>query len=705
MESSHPNVAPGVLNNPTRFEGDPASFTDLRLPPIIATSTADIVQDFFEPLLLRSVSYDRGVGFFSVGWLRINAIGLAGLVRNGGKARWVTSPLLSREEWDALGKGSGGTKKSALEASLNRSLDDLEVSLTTDTLSTLAWMVADEILEFRFAIPTDSLDGEFHDKFGIFTDVNGNRVSFNGSYNDSIQGTRNYESIKVFGSWNEPTAPMVDADARRFERLWNGEEPNLRLYTLPDAIRLRLQRYRIPGRPYAHGTSSLALPPSTRSPLRPYQEEAVTAWESAGRRGVLDMATGTGKTRVALAAAKRTPQLRGLIVGVPSDALITQWQHEIQEEGGFAPSLVIAGGYAAWQDQAFNRLCSTQDSTMDSGRPIVLIGTYHSLAGERFQTILKDAAPHSKSLLFISDEVHRLGAPYFQNAMQDIYGGRLGLTATLSRPFDVEGTAAIEGYFGGTVYRFPFEKAVGSVLCRYDYYVRCAELSEEEFEEYMELTKEIAQKAPEKENSEEYNEGADTEIDRLLFRRANILKQCQDKVRVLEEMVRAVPLERCLIYCADLEQVHSVCTVLQQEKIRYLPYTSQESPARREMALRLLGEQRISAVVAIRCLDEGVDVPEVSQAILLASSTSEREFIQRRGRILRRAPGKERASLVDVLVTPPRRVGANMPRLLLKELRRAVHLARSAENRHIAENELFTHLKSFGISIDQILRE
>ena len=705
MESSHPNAAPGALNNPIRFEGDPASFTDLRLPPIIATSTADIVQDFFEPLLLRSVSYDRGVGFFSAGWLRINAIGLAGLVRNGGKARWITSPLLSREEWNALGKGSGGAKNSALETSLNRSLDDLAVSLTTDTLSTLAWMVADDILEFRFAIPTDSLDGEFHDKFGIFTDATGNRVSFNGSYNDSIQGTRNYESIKVFCSWNEPTAPMVDADARRFKRLWNGEEPNLRLYTLPDAIRLRLQRYRIPGRPYAHGTSSLATPSSTRLPLRPYQEEAVAVWENAGRRGVLDMATGTGKTRVALAAAERTPRLRGLIVGVPSDALIAQWQHEIQEEDRFTPSLAIAGGYAAWQDQAFNRLCSTQDPTIDSSRPIVLIGTYHSLAGERFQTILKDAAPDAKSLLFIADEVHRLGAPYFQNAMQDVYGWRLGLTATLARPFDTEGTAAIDGYFGGTVYRFPFEKAIGSVLCKYDYYVRCAELSEEEFEEYMELTKEIAQKAPEKENSEGYDEGADTEIDRLLFRRANILKQCQDKVRVLKETVRAVPLKRCLIYCADLEQVNSVCAVLQQEQIRYLPYTSQESPASRETALRLLGEQRISAVVAIRCLDEGVDVPEVSQAILLASSTSEREFIQRRGRILRRAPGKERASLVDVLVTPPRRVGANMPRLILKELRRAVHLAKSAENRHISENELFTHLKSFGISIDQILRE
>src|SRR5713226_3439635 len=219
----------------------PSPFTELRILPIITTSTADLVQDFFQPLLLRGVAYDRGVGFFSAGWLRINTIGLAGLVRNGGRARWVTSPILSQEEWEALRTGVEAANDPILCQALHRSLDDLEISLAADTLSTLAWMVADGLLEFRFAVPTDSLDGEFHDKFGIFADAYGNRVSFNGSYNDSVQGTRNYESLKVFCSWNGSTAPMVEADVVRFERLWNGQEPNLRVYTLPEAIRSRIQ--------------------------------------------------------------------------------------------------------------------------------------------------------------------------------------------------------------------------------------------------------------------------------------------------------------------------------------------------------------------------------------------------------------------------------------------------------------------------------
>ena len=686
----------------------PPAFTELRFSPTLTTSTANLVQDFFEPLLLRSLSYDRGVGFFSAGWIRINAVGLAGLVRNGGHARWVTSPILSREEWEALRKGKEAADNQALSQALHRSLDDLEVSLAADTISTLAWMVADRLLEFRFAIPTDSLDGEFHDKFGIFTDADGNQVSFNGSYNDSIQGIRNYESIKVFCSWHESVAPMVEADVIRFGRLWEGREPNLRVYTLPEAIRERIQHYRIQGRPYSTGTGSrIELPPSGRPPLRDYQEEAIAAWEKSERRGILDMATGTGKTRIALASALRTSGLRGVIIGVPTETLISQWQREIREEGGFSPPLGISSSYAAWQDQAFNRLCMARDGEDETpDRLLVLVGTYHSLSSERFQTILRDASPSARYLLFIADEVHRLGASFFQNAMQDVYGNRLGLTATLTRPFDAEGTAAILEYFDDVVYRFPFEKAVGKVLCRYDYQVEFAELSDEEFDEYMDLTRHIAQKAPDRENVEEGDsERTPTEIDRLLFRRANILRRCRDKINVLKKLLKKVSLQQCLIYCADLEQADAVSEVLRHERIPYLPYTHREKPSAQETALQLLGEKRIMAVVAIRCLDEGVDVPEVSQAIILASSTSEREFIQRRGRILRRAPGKDQASLVDVVVTPPHRVGANAPQLLWKELSRARHLAKSAVNRPIVETRLFNHLRQFGIPIEQVLGE
>ncbi len=594
-------------------------FTALRLLPTLTTSTADLVRDFFQPLLLRSIAYDRGVGFFSAGWLRINAIGLAALVRNGGRARWVTSPILSQEEWEALRTGMDAANNPILCQSLQRSLDDIEISLATETLSTLAWMVADSLLEFRFAVPTDALSGEFHDKFGVFTDAHGNRVSFNGSYNDSIQGTRNYESLKVFSSWNEATVDMVDADGKRFERLWSGQEPYLRIYTIPDAIRSRIQQYRLPGRPYAPKTNIYpGQTEPTRPALRPYQEEAVAAWEHAGRRGILDMATGTGKTRIALTAARRTPGLQGVIIGVPTDALVSQWQREIRAEGGFTPPLAIVGDSTDWQDQAFNRLCLVREDS--HGLPdqlIALVGTYHSLASKRFQTLLQDALPTSASLLFIGDEVHRLGAPFFQQAMREGYGLRLGLTATLTRPFDTEGTAAVRDYFGGVVYSFPFARAVGTVLCRYDYRVEFAELSDKEFEEYQELSQEIAQKTSE---AEEERESADlekgtSELDRLLFRRANVLKRCQDKIRVLRELVESCPLQRCLIYCADLAQADAVGDVLRAAKLPYLSYTSRESPATQEAALRLLGEQRIATVVAIKCLDEEVDVSEMPQVI------------------------------------------------------------------------------------------
>ncbi|WP_165774631.1 DEAD/DEAH box helicase family protein [Candidatus Viridilinea mediisalina] len=285
---------------------------DLNLPATLETSRHDLTHDFFEPLLCRAIRYDRGVGYFSSGWLRINAIGLTAFAARGGHARWITSPILAQEDWHALQQGVEARRDEVLRAVLAHAVGDLARSLEAHTLSALAWMVADNILDFRLAVPTAELTGEFHAKFGLFSDVHGNQVSFEGSYNDSIQGTRNYESIKIFCSWKAGHLELIQHDQERFERLWRDEDPNVRVLLLPDAIREQILKLRTHERPYqvAKQTAERSERYRRTHPQRPselrlrdYQEEAIEAWFANECQGICEMATGTGKTITALAAA------------------------------------------------------------------------------------------------------------------------------------------------------------------------------------------------------------------------------------------------------------------------------------------------------------------------------------------------------------------------------------------------------------------
>ena len=285
------------------------SLRELSLKIILDTSRDDLIADFFIPALRASIRYDRGVGFFSAAWLRITARGIVEFARNSGRARWVTSPILSEGDWLALQQGEAARHDVILRRVIERNIADLEQTLEHETLSALAWLVADGILNFKLALPRNKLaGGEFHDKFGIFTDREHNQVSFNGSYNESEQGTRNYESIKVFCSWDEAFAPLVAADVQRFERLWNNFDENVQVFNLPEAARAQIVKLRSSERPYPEPdwaflrslsdaytvdivVPCLHIPPEIQ--LRDYQLQAIESWFEHDCCGLLEMATGT----------------------------------------------------------------------------------------------------------------------------------------------------------------------------------------------------------------------------------------------------------------------------------------------------------------------------------------------------------------------------------------------------------------------------
>ena len=464
------------------------------------TSSNDLVQEFFTPALSKAVRYDRAVGYFSSGWLRANAKGMMEFATNGGKGRWITSPILAEEDWEAMQSGDDARRDPALRETLERNIADLAETLEKHTLAALAWMVADGILDFKLALPRNKLErGDFHDKYGVLTDAEGTQVSFNGSYNDSVQGMRNYESIKIFCSWEAAFAPLVHDDARRFERLWNNGDPNVCVFDMPEAAREQILRLRTPERPYPkprwlashHGldAGSIYNPARPTIPshisLREYQEQAVEAWFAGDCRGILEMATGTGKTMTALAGAVRLFEQQNrllLLVCCPYKHLVEQWAEEAASFG-FRP-VRVAESRQRWEPELATQLRSFDKRRQDA---ITIITTNSSLHGALPELL----APYWEQALIVVDEAHYAGAPKMLSALPTEAPWRLGLSATPIRHYDEEGSNALLDYFGGVIFEFGLKEAIGPYLTPYFYHPIPVEMTLEEFEEFAEFTRRL----------------------------------------------------------------------------------------------------------------------------------------------------------------------------------------------------------------------
>ncbi len=440
-------------------------------PTTLDTSSADLVQEFFAPALNKATRYDRAVGYFSSGWIRDNAKGMLQFAANGGRGRWVTSPILAEADWDALQSGDAARRNPVLRKALEDNITNLAETMEEDTISALAWMVADGILDFRLALPRNKLElGNFHDKFGILTDIQGNQVSFNGSYNDSIQGSRNYESIKIFCSWEPAFTPLVHADAQRFERLWNNQDPNVRIFEMPEAAHEQILLLRATDRPYpkpawlkqdfflepgaTYGTVRPAIPGHVL--LRDYQVEAVEAWFAEDCSGLLEMATGTGKTITSLAASVRLYESEGrlaMIVACPYRHLVDQWYEEARAFG-YAP-LRAYENLSTWLDELNERVVAYNHGDTDR---LCVITTHATFSTDHFQeTVQRLEGP----TLLIADEAHHLGAETSRRRLPEKVSYRLALSATPNRWYDDKGTATLRAYFGQTVYTLSLAEAIG----------------------------------------------------------------------------------------------------------------------------------------------------------------------------------------------------------------------------------------------------
>ncbi|WP_254173410.1 DNA phosphorothioation system restriction enzyme [Planktothrix pseudagardhii] len=445
------------------------------------------------------------------------------------------------------------------------------------------------------------------------------------------------------------------------------------------------------------------IPPSLH--LRAYQKQAVNNWFANRGRGTLKMATGSGKTITALAIATELYQkigLQALIIICPYRHLVTQWAKEA-EKFNLNPILAFES-VRYWQKQL-----STELYQLRAGYQafLTVITTNSTLISEGFQSQLRY---FPEKTLMVGDEAHNLGSPRLGESLPRNIGLRLALSATPERHFDESGTDAILNYFGPVLQpELTLAEAIRQgALVRYLYYPILVELTEAESRAYHRLTTRIGWALMEDEKNWENNET----VTALLIQRSRLIASASNKLDALRQLMKTrLNTTHTLFYCGDgsietLEdysprQLEATVELLGSELgYRVNTYTAETPLIEREKLRQQFERGELQGLVAIRCLDEGVDIPAIQNAVILASSCNPRQFIQRRGRILRPHPGKERATLFDMIVLPPdldRNTLEVERNLLRKELKRFLEFANLADNAGEARLKLLQLQKRYGL--------
>lgn len=709
------------------------AFTDLNLLKHYKTYKHNIVKEFYTPVLQESVLYQRSVGFFSSTALIELTKGIAGIVKNGGKIQFIVSPYLSEEDVEAIQKGY--EKKKIIEQALLREYKEPENYFQEERLNLLSHLIENGNLEIKVAFtPPNKSNGMYHEKVGIVTDAEGNKIVFTGSLNETINAFyNNYESIVVFTSWEE-SRQYAEEMQNDFDTLWNNEDTDLEIIEFPEVVKEKIKLNQKPKINYDIDEEEMVeespvqkgvprMPPGFD--LRDYQKDAIEKWEENNYCGIFDMATGTGKTYTGLGAVTKLYEAKkrlAIIIVCPYQHLVEQWVEDI-ELFNLLPTI----GYSSskqknWKKRLEDDILDFSIGVIDCFCFVTTNATYSSkFVCEQMKYLGKDT-------LLIVDEAHNFGSPNLRNKLYLNVEYRLALSATLDRHGDEEGTDCLKTYFGEKCIQYDLKRAIKEgKLTPYYYYPVVVYLDEDEMEQYRDISYRVSKECHK-------DKRGDLKITdkgkRLLLQRARIVAGAKSKLVELKKLMQNYKNDtHILVYCGatrvqtfeydqsehDEEgerQIVAVSKILGNELgMKVTHFTSNESAEEREVIKRRFASaDPYQAIVAIKCLDEGVNIPSIKTAFILASTTNPKEYIQRRGRVLRLASNKPYAVIYDfvTLVRPleevnPYSTDYNCERALAKR-----ELARIKEFGEIALNsrdsdELINDLEcAYELSIDEL---
>ena len=709
------------------------SLQDVRIEPEYRNLHGNIIRNFYNPLLSEAVVYTRSVGFFSSTALSCFSVGLCKFLKNGGAIRLVATPYLSEEDVRAMREGYEARER-IVERALIRGLSEPSNEKENDRLNLLANLIAERRMDIKIAL-TES--GMYHEKLGIIEDSDGNFVAFSGSSNESENAfLNNYESIDVYRSWNDFESRALKKK-QSFERIWAGTDDALTVLDFPKLKDEIIQRYKknapkfdmddvFENLPAKSGeidensgenvvrvcTNVPKMPEWFEKGIFDYQKEAIANWALHNYCGIFDMATGTGKTLTGLGAVTKCYENNkrlAVFIVVPYQHLVEQWVEDVVQ---FNIKPIVAYSTSSQVDwkERLKKAVRDQKIRPDEKGFFCLVATNATFKSDFVQGQIKNV---NAECLLVVDEAHNAGAGHFRNVLDAKFKYRLALSATIDRYGDDEGTRFLYEYFGDVCISYGLEKAIDEKkLTPYKYYPVVVHLTDDEFSEYKQLSNEIHQHT-------RITKSGRVELDSygeiLSIKRSRIVAGAQNKLAAFRKCIESYRKStNILVYCGSTtvvsdsdpdsreqdfdkteigeRQIIAVTKILGNEMgMSVSRFTSEEDINSRKEITEQFKNENLQAIVAIKCLDEGVNIPSIKTAFILASTTNPKEYIQRRGRVLRKWPGKDFAEIYDFVTLPQ---DIDSARYLTAE--------EKAGGRALVRNELRRLMEFSGIALNKI---
>lgn len=689
------------------------SLADMHFSMSYNNQKNDVVHEFLLPALKESVEYDRAVGFFSSTSLLSITVGIKELVNNDGKIKIICSPKLSDEDIKSITEGYD--RRKIVEEAINNSFEEPRNEFEEERFNILSYLIENNILDIKIAVmKSTNSNALFHVKVGIIKDKNSNFVAFTGSMNESANGFYgNEESIDVYSSVGSDYL-RANEKLNYFNDLWYGIDDHVEILDFPEAVKNKIFSYKKETVDWDIDKKEDLKRKSVikkRSPeipgwfeARDYQKEAYNNWKENNYIGIYDMATGTGKTYSALYSVvnliKEKKNNLATIICCPYQHLVTQWSEDLD-----AFNFKYIMGFSSspqkdWKKRLKESVFNYNHNVVNS---FCFITTNASFATKCVQDLLNTI---NKELLIVIDEAHNFGTNRLVSLLDEKYTYRLALSATLERHNDLVGTNKLYDFFKTKCIEYPLSKAIKEgMLCNYYYHPIKVYLEEDELEEYNRLSSQLAKFITKNaDGSIQYSKQAES----LLIKRARVIAGARMKLSKLREVVRKYKDDNhLLVYCGsttvvdddykegtanddEIRQIEAVSQILYSEGIVSSRFTSEEDTETRERLKKEFDDgDAIKALVAIRCLDEGVNIPSIDKAIILASSTNPKEYVQRRGRVLRLHKNKEYSIIYDfvtlprnlVEITPTSDFGYDLG-LIKRELTRVKDFAKTSLNEY-----------------------
>lgn len=653
-----------------------------------------LLEEFYIPFLQETKEYRRIAGYFSSSSLVVASKGIEGLIKNNGVMKLLISPNLTEQDYEIIKTNNYITDTLSIFDEFNNNSFP-----KNDNLEALAWMLKNGKLQIKIVVDKNSCNSIFHQKVGIGFDEEGNQLSFSGSINESAQAwLNNIEEFKTFKSWEPEQLEYLLADLKKFNSYWNNERQDVAyVYDIPESIKNRIISVSprdikdlMIMKKYEREKENQN---SNKLSLFKHQQDAVRKWESNNYQLLMEMATGTGKTRTAIGCFMKLKNKIDkflVIIATPQDTLSRQWKNDIEQELKikFEKTIIADSSNYKWKKEFEEVFLDLSSGIYEDA---IVYTTHSSASSTDFMKIVKEYS-FGINILFICDEVHGIGSDKQKYALLNEYRYRIGLSATPERMYDEEGTSIIRNYFGNLSFEFTIKDALETInpltgqpfLNRFYYYPCFVYLNSEELGKYKQYSQKIAaimnQEEPDKDLLSKYN------IDR-----ANILKNAENKMGMVESIIDKLDsngkIKDTLIFSTD-KQIEFVLKMLGAKGIMRSKITEQESTSKivgirgnteREEIIDQFREGTMQVLVGLKCLDEGIDIKNARIAIFMASTTNPREFIQRVGRVIRIQKNKPASEIYDLIVTTNQFDNSNK-KILEKEAKRTKQIACNAEN-------------------------